>query len=156
MAGETEPNIFDGSVLDNVIVEYAGRCGFAAVFLDKSSPLIIGCDVRKNAAIGISVDGVRDSPAIILDTEVRENANRGISIVNGSEHSVIGCTVNNNAGGIRITNATLNKVFSNSVFNNTVAENGAGILLNIAANSSVKDNVITNNFNILVCLNILL
>ncbi|MCK5000838.1 MAG: right-handed parallel beta-helix repeat-containing protein, partial [Anaerohalosphaera sp.] len=144
---ETDPNVFEGSILEHVIVEYAGRCGYAAVFLDKSSPLIKGCDIRRNSAIGITVDGVVNFPVSILDTHVWENAGRGISIANGSDHAVHGCTVNDNAGGIRFTNAPSDQVSDNQVYDNTVAENGAGIYFNNADNSTVTNNTVSNNYS---------
>ena len=135
-------NYLSGSILEHVIVEYAGYGTWAAVFAEKSSPYLSYCEIRHNSYYGIQVDGTSAPHININDCNVWDNSNTGIYIANGLGHRLTNNNVHHNYGnGIYLDNCSNNAIGGNIIANNSAG----GISFGSSGNNGISGNTITNN-----------
>ncbi|MFK7961796.1 MAG: right-handed parallel beta-helix repeat-containing protein, partial [Phycisphaerales bacterium] len=141
-----------GSVLEHVIVEFAGSAGnnSGSVIAQESAPFFDSIEVRDSAAPGLRVVGNTTDPVRVIDSTFRRcdhnGSGGGLYINGGSGHLVAGCTFDDNDGGngggafVVAPSSTV----TDCTFTNNDAANGGGLYIN-STNGTVTDNTMTGN-----------
>lgn len=143
-AYDGEGSYLSGSVLEHVIVEYAGDANFHAVTAVNCSPYLHHAEVRHNLYCGIYVDANPAPSVIISNCQVWDNDSRGIYIYHGAGHRVEACHIHDNVGGLVLENADGNTVAGNTIQDNT-STHGAGIYLHHSHANAITGNTISDN-----------
>jgi len=147
-----DPNIYlSGSILEHVIVEYAGYGNYAAIFAEKSSPFLNYCEIRRNSYYGIKVDGT-DAPSInIHNCEVWDHPQRAIYITDGAEHRLLYNNIHDNRNGAIYILSSFCTLSENIISGNTTDGSGGGVCFgtrswdNTLIGHTITGNTITNN-----------
>ena len=156
-------NYASGSKLEHVIIEYAGCNDTPAIWIQKSSPYLLNCEIRHNAYRGIDIDGEltpaqRIESCEIWDCHLVGHVPRGagIHLVGGGGHLFTGnwvhnCTVDGfgaYAAGLFINApSTLSgNTISQNSSTGTWSEAGGAYFGAFAASSVLTGNTVTGNY----------
>ena len=87
-----------GSVLEHVVVEYAGDAGSAAIYANSSTPFLNYCEVRNNENHGINCRSI-DAPGIRIENCYIHDNEKGGIYLDGVKSSIIaGNIISDNTG----------------------------------------------------------
>jgi len=101
---EGDQNYVSGSILEHVLVEFAGARNVSAVTIEKSRPNFSYCEIRHNSWRGIFIDGsgVTTPPQRIDNCEIWDchvnsggATGAGILLSGGAGHVIIGNNIHN-------------------------------------------------------------
>jgi len=115
-----------GSILEHVIVEYAGGRA-AAVKTAESSPYLVHCEIRHNAHSGLRVDGADAPPIRVERCYIWDNARAG------------------SGGGVYLGNVQAATLIGNTIVANRATRNGGGICLRACSAATLSGNTIEGN-----------
>ena len=138
-------NYVSGCILEHVIVEYAGYGNYAAIFADKSSPLLSYCKVRHNSYHGITVDATGAPHINIVNCEVWDHPHTGIYIHGGAGHRLLDTNIHDNSRGVYFDDCASNTLSDNTIEENTGSNDGGGIYLYRSGDNTLTGNTITDN-----------
>jgi parallel beta-helix repeat protein len=149
---DSNDDYLSGSILEYIIVEYAGYGNSGAIFAEKSSPCLNYCEVRHNSYYGIQVDGTNAPNINIGNCEVWDNSQCGIYIANGSGHKLLNNYIHNNrSSGISFNSTGGNILLGNTITGSTVSGSGGGIYFfpscgsDCGGSNTLSGNTITGN-----------
>jgi len=143
---DVNDNYLSGSVLEHVVIEYAGYNNYGAILADKSRPFLNYCEVRHNSYYGIQVDGTNSPRIIISNCQVWDNAKRGISIWGGTGHKLLNNNIHDNRNiGIYFYSSDGNTLTGNTISGNTSDGVGGGIVFYNSSGNTLTGNTISGN-----------
>lgn len=151
-AFDQDGNYTDGSILEHVVVEYAGGGGAdGAVAVNDSSPYFSRCTVRQNASTGVFVQAVGDDEGPIRIEKCMVMGNSapsyfvgGIYVFSSYYATLTGNTITGNSavvGGVVIDNTPTATLTGNTISANT----GSGIYVLNSNSATLTGNTITGN-----------
>jgi len=145
-----------GSILERVIVEYAGSdSGVGAVRAIESRPLIDGSRVQYNSTTGIYVEGAGAASIHLRDNTI--TGNRSPSRGGGVRvHYSASCTLTGNiitgnfastsGGGVDLYYSEWTTLRDNTIMHNSASQNGGGVSLHwYSFSCTLTSNAITDN-----------
>ena len=146
-----------GSILDHVIVEFAGggSATTGAVTVLSASPAINAAEIRLSARSGIRVDATASPSMRITNCDLHDNvangqSGGGVYLLNGQGHLLNGNSIHNNGapngsgGGVYLQNVSAASLTANTIASNS-ASSGGGIFATQGVNLFLKNNAITGN-----------
>jgi len=145
-----------GSVLQNVIVEYAGNGAAAsgAVMVVNASPSLNAVEVRQSARSGIRIDSALAPSLRIANCHLHNNAagsgqsGGGLYVLNGLGHIITGNNIHNNSassgGGVYLQSVG-GVTFANNTLASNNASSGGGLYATSAATLVLQSNLFTTN-----------
>lgn len=146
---DTNGNYISGSMLEHVIVEYAGYSNYGAIFAEKSSPFLNYCEARHNSYYGIRVDGINGPAVKITNCQAWDNSKSGIYIWGGTGHKLLNNNIHDNHNtGIYFYSSNSNSLTTNTVCGNESESAGGGIVFYCSSGNTLIGNTISGNTSV--------